>query len=116
MELDGAPLLSDASIRDFMQGTAGYVANAVEQSLLLPKDMADFKSIRQYEVFLGLKKDLAMVSLLSFFFSFLFYIIITFILLLYNFFKCTSRPFQAIQATFKAKEMVNYSHREMKKK
>ena len=114
MELDGAPLLSDASIRDFMQGTASYVANAVEQSLLLPKDMADLKSMRQYEVFLGLKRDLAMVSLLSFFFSFLFYIIITFILLLYNFFNCTSLPFQAIQATFKAEEMVNYSHREMK--
>jgi len=46
MELDGAPLLSDASIRDFMQGTAGYVANAVVQSLLLPKDMADLKSMR----------------------------------------------------------------------
>ena len=37
MDLDGASLLSDASIRDFQQGTARYVANAVEQSLLLPK-------------------------------------------------------------------------------
>ena len=62
MELDGAPLLSDASIRDFQQGTAGYVADAVEQSLLLPKDMADLRSMRQHEVFLGLKRDLAMVS------------------------------------------------------
>jgi len=59
-----------------------------------------------------------MVSLLSFFFffSFLFYIIITLILLLYNFFNCTSLPFQAIQATFRAEEVVNYSHREMKEK
>ena len=62
MELDGAPLLSDASIRDFQRGTAGYMADAVEQSLLLPKDMADLRSIRQHEVFLGLKRDLAMVS------------------------------------------------------
>ena len=30
MELNEAPLLSEASIRDFQQGTAGYVADAVE--------------------------------------------------------------------------------------
>ena len=72
MKLDGAPLLSDASIPDFQQGTAGYVANAMEQSLLLPKDMADLKSMRQHKVFLGLKRDLAMVSLLSFFFLLLY--------------------------------------------
>ena len=30
MELDGAPLLSEASIQNFQQGTAGYVADAVE--------------------------------------------------------------------------------------
>ena len=62
MELDGAPLPSDASIQDFQQGMVGYVADAVEQSLLLPKDMADYRSMRQHEVFLGLKRDLAMVS------------------------------------------------------
>ena len=63
MEMDGAPLLEDASIRDFQRGTAGYVVNVVEQSLLLPKDMADLRSMRQFEVFLELKRDLAMVSL-----------------------------------------------------
>ena len=72
---------------------------------MLPKDMADLRSMRQHEVFLGLERDLAIVSLLSFF-SF--------------FFKkkkiCTSLLFQAIQATFKAEEMVNYSHRKMKEK
>jgi len=62
MKLDGAPLLDDASIRDFQRGTAGYVVDVVEQSLLLPKDMADLKSIRKHEVFLRLKRDLAMVS------------------------------------------------------
>ena len=62
MELDWAPLLSDASIRDFHEGTAGYVADVMEQSLLLPKDMADLRSIRQHEVFLELKRDLAIVS------------------------------------------------------
>ena len=65
MEVDGAPLLKDASIRDFQWGMVGYVTNAVEQSLLLPKDMADLRSMRQYEVFLKLKRDLAMVSFSS---------------------------------------------------
>ena len=65
MELDGAPLLNDASIRDFQQGTAEYIADVVKQSLLLPRDMADLRSIRQHEVFLGLKRDLAMISFLS---------------------------------------------------
>ena len=30
------------------------------------------------------------------------------------FFNCTPLPFQAIQATYRAEEMVNYSHRKMK--
>ena len=60
--LDKAPLPSDTSIRDFQQGKAGYVANAVEQALLLPTDMADLRSIRKHEVFLNLKRDLTMVS------------------------------------------------------
>ena len=51
-------------------------ANAVEHSLLLPKDMPDLRSMRQHEVFLGLKRDLAMVSQ----FLFLFYIYILIVL------------------------------------
>ena len=62
MELDGAPFLGDASIRDFQRGMAAYVADVVEQSLLLPMDMADLRSMKEHEVFLGLKRDLAMVS------------------------------------------------------
>ena len=65
MELNRAPLLDNAPIRNFQRGTTRYVADAMEQSLLLPKDMADLRSIRQHEVFLGLKRDLAMVSFLS---------------------------------------------------
>ncbi|XP_030925595.1 uncharacterized protein LOC115952562 [Quercus lobata] len=59
MELNGAPLTCEASIWDFQEGTIGYIAHAVEQNLLLPKDMADLRSLRQHEVFLGLKRDLA---------------------------------------------------------
>ena len=64
MELNGAPLTSGASIRDFQDGMAGYIAHAVEQSLLLPKGMTDLRFMRQHEVFLGLKRDLAMVIVL----------------------------------------------------
>ena len=60
-------LLFDASIKDFQQGKAGYVANIVEQALLLPTDMADLSSMRKHEVFLNLKRNLAMVSPLAHF-------------------------------------------------
>ena len=82
MELDGSPLLSDAFIRDSQQGTAGYVADVVDQSLLLPKDMADLRSIRQHEVFLGLKRDMGMVSKFFFFFFFFNFFILTILLFL----------------------------------
>ena len=104
MEVDGAPLLEDASIRDFQRGITGYVVDAVEQSLLLPKDMVDLRSMRQYEVFLELKRDLAMVSL--FLCPFYCYIFIIIIIIL----NCVSYPSQAVQANFRAEEMVNYSH------
>ena len=67
--LDEAPLLADASIRNFQQGKASYVADAVEQALLLPEDMADLRLMRKHEVFLNLKRDLTLVSPLT---SFLF--------------------------------------------
>ena len=35
LKLDGAPLPLDSSIRDFQKEKAGYVANALEQPLLL---------------------------------------------------------------------------------
>ena len=59
---DGAPLPANASIRDFRGRKADYVTNAVEQALLLLKDMADLRSQRRHKVFLSLKRDLAMVS------------------------------------------------------
>ena len=83
MELNKAPLLEDASIRDFQGGTTGYVADAMEQSLLLPKDMANLRFMRHYEVFLRLKRDLAMVSLLLLF-------IYLFLLLFFVFFNLCS--------------------------
>ena len=63
--LDGAPLPMDPSFRNIQQGKASYVADAVEQALLLPEDMADLRSLRKRKVFLSLKRDLTMVNLLS---------------------------------------------------
>ena len=92
--LNIAPLLNDASIRDFQRGKVGYVANLVEQVLLLPKDMADLKSMRKHEVFLSLKRDLAMVSHLipppPFFLFFSFIIFLFFIAFFSSFVKCFS--------------------------
>ena len=101
--LDKAPLPRDASIRDFQQGRAGYVANAVEQALLLPVDMADLRSMRKHEVFLSLKRDLAMASPLTIFLTF--NITTFFSLSLSLFFN---------YLVYKVEEMVNSSHRQMK--
>ena len=65
MVLDGAALPVDASIKDFQQGRARYVANNVEQALLLVGDIADLRSMRKHEVFLSQKRDLALVSPLT---------------------------------------------------
>ena len=63
--LDRAPLLANASIKNFQQGKDGYMVDTVEQALLLPKDMADLRSIRKHEIFLSLKRNLALVSPLT---------------------------------------------------
>ena len=38
------------------------MADAVEQALLLLGDMADLRTMKKHEVFLSLKRDLALVS------------------------------------------------------
>ena len=60
--MDGAPIPWDASVREFQKGRAGYIAEALEQPLLLPKDMDAYKRFIQNDLFLSLKKDLAMVN------------------------------------------------------
>ena len=59
--LNGEPLLANAFICDFQGETVGYVADIVEQALLLPEDMAEWRDMRRHEVFLNLKRYLAMV-------------------------------------------------------
>ena len=60
--MDGAPIPWDASVREFQKGRAGYIAKALEQPLLLPKDMDAYKRFIQNDLFLSLKRDLAMVN------------------------------------------------------
>ena len=62
LELDGVPLAWDTSVRNYQGGQAGYIAEALEQSFLLPRDMEAYIRFNQQELFLSLKRDLAMVS------------------------------------------------------
>ena len=60
--MDGAPITWDASLRHYRGGHASHVAEALEQPLLLPKDMEAYRSFTHPELFLSLKRDLTMVS------------------------------------------------------
>ena len=74
--LSGEPLMDDASIRDFNEGIKCHVTSALEQTLLLPKDMVELQGFRRSEVFLHTKRFLGMVctySLLLFFSFFPFF-------------------------------------------
>ena len=43
LEVDGMPIAYDATLRHYRGGHAGLVAEALEQPLLLPQDMEDYK-------------------------------------------------------------------------
>ena len=109
--LDEASLPSDASIRDFQQSRAEYVANAVEQVLFLPSDIADLRSIRKHEVFLSLKRDYAMVSPLT---NFLLFEITLLFSLFFFFLQLYFFLWQVLQAICRVEEMINFSYRQMK--
>ena len=54
--LGGEPLTDDASIRDYNGGIGCQVASALEETLLLPKDMVELRGLRRNEVFLQAKR------------------------------------------------------------
>ena len=54
--LSGEHLRDNASLRDFNGCIRCHVASAVEEALLLPKDMTELWNIRKNEVFLNLKR------------------------------------------------------------
>ena len=43
LEVDGTPIPWNASVREFQRGRVGYIAEALEQPLLLPKDMEAYR-------------------------------------------------------------------------
>ena len=62
LELDGTPIPWNSSIREFQRGHFAYIAKTLEQPLLLSKDMEALRHMRQLDLFMSLKRDLAMVS------------------------------------------------------
>ncbi|KAL0008229.1 hypothetical protein SO802_009731 [Lithocarpus litseifolius] len=52
----------DASVREYQRGQAAHIAEALEQPLLLPKDMEAMRKLKQQDLFLSLKRDLAMIT------------------------------------------------------
>ena len=63
--MDRAPILYDSTIRESNRGHSMYLAQALKQPLLLPKDMDALRPMRQLDLFMSLKTDLAMVSIVS---------------------------------------------------
>ena len=62
LELDGVPIAWDTLVRNYQGGQAGHIAEALEQPLLLSRDMEAYRRFSQQELFLSFKRDLAMVS------------------------------------------------------
>ena len=56
------PIVFDATLRHYRGGHASLMAEALQQPLLLPQDMAAYRSFNHPDLFLSLKRDLAMVS------------------------------------------------------
>ena len=71
LEVDGATIPWNASIWDYQRGHFTHVAKALEQPLLQPKDMDAARKLKQHELFMTLKWDLAMVSSQSYTFIYL---------------------------------------------
>ena len=65
LEVDEAPIPWNALVREFQRGQARHIVEALEQPLLLPKDMDAYRRFTQNDLFLSLKRYLAMVNNLS---------------------------------------------------
>ena len=56
------PIAYDASLRHYHGGHADHVAETLEQPFLLPKDMEAYRNFNHPELFLSVKRDLAIVG------------------------------------------------------
>ena len=55
LELDGAAIPWNSSIKEFQREHSSYVVEALKQPLFLPKDMAVLRHMRQPDLFMSLK-------------------------------------------------------------
>ena len=62
LEVDGAPISMDTSLRHFRGGHAGRMADALLQPLLLPTDLAAYRSFDYPDLLISMNRDLTMVS------------------------------------------------------
>ena len=62
LEMDGAAIPYNASLWDALKGHANYLVQALQQPFLLPQDMDSIRRTKQPDLFMSLKRDLAMVS------------------------------------------------------
>ena len=82
----GEPLTDDASIRDYNGGIGCQVASALEETLLLPKDMVELRVLRRNEVFLQAKRCLGMVCIATLLLLILFLLLYFFFIFLFLYF------------------------------
>ena len=81
------------------------MADVMEQALLLLRDLADLRSMRKHKVFLTLKRNLALVSLLTTFFAFGIIIDRLIVIHYYYYF------WKDVQAAYKGEELVTSPHK-----
>ena len=108
LEVDGMPIAFDAMLRHYREGHAGLLDEALEQPLLLPQDMAAYRSFNHPDFFLSLKRDLAMVSYSAHFI----YIYLRFIAEVSSFFFKKIFTYWVTQQVFVAEEWVKNSRNE----
>ena len=68
LEVEGAPIPWDAMIWESQRGHTTVLAEALKQPFLPPRDMEGLRRTRQPDLFMSLKRDLAMVSQSTYFF------------------------------------------------
>ena len=62
LEVESTPIPWDATLWESQRGHANILAEALEQPLLLPRDMEGLRRTRQPDLFMSLNRDLALVS------------------------------------------------------
>ena len=101
--LGGEPLTDDASIRDYNGGIDCQVASALEETLLLLKDMMELRGLRRNKVFLQAKRCLGMVCIATLLLLILFLLLYFFLIFYFFIFKPPSIFFFFLNRLFKAR-------------